>query len=508
MQVDPQDAVVHAIPARPLPLAAAAARLAGLDIEARFRTIAVPFPSMLEVGTCFTQVTKRDRPVPFTLDRIAFEAPQAAIDEADGATIVLEYRFLARSGRIIEAARCRVPKSQLAIDQVFGQFTEHGLGARRGTLKAALAKGTSGLANGWVVSVDPGSFLPGGVVATMSGDGLCGTEENPCILDGVETEQCDSGWQEWNEDLNECYCANGSDEWDCWLDPNPGGPGPGGPTPPGGGAGGGDPVADLEALLSLNQFALLDSIPCALLPEMSGLAQTTVPQWIIDRKTGTALQELATAAGKAVNVDKYTVMLNMNAVPSGISAEGVFEHIRTNLPALTAGNGTFSYYDAEEQGPWLSSQPPPNGPQGTYFSIDLPWPLSASVVASDFIPDASWTFSTVSTSQDLSHPVSGHRSFTWTEAGGWGVLTIRGVDRVSTPLWNIGSTLRDVFDAGDLVWQNFQMNLSAMWGGAPSRVGRHIVWTGSSCRMSYRATRTLSPSRDASRDRRTPWPES
>jgi hypothetical protein len=240
LQIDPQDAVVHAIPARPLPLAAAAARLAGLDIEARFRTIAVPFPSILEVGTCFTQVTKRDRPVPFALDRVAFEAPQAAIDEADGATIVLEYRFLARSGRIIEAARCRVPKSQLAIDQVFGQFTEHGLGARRGTLKAALAKGPTGLANGWVVSVEPGSFLPGGVVATMSGDGLCGTEENPCILDGVETEQCDSGWQEWNEDLNECYCANGSTEWDCWLDPggsDPNNPGPG----PGDGGGSSSP---------------------------------------------------------------------------------------------------------------------------------------------------------------------------------------------------------------------------------------------------------------------------
>jgi hypothetical protein len=39
------------------PPSAAAARLAGLDIETRFRTIGVPFPDITEVGTCFTQVT-------------------------------------------------------------------------------------------------------------------------------------------------------------------------------------------------------------------------------------------------------------------------------------------------------------------------------------------------------------------------------------------------------------------------------------------------------------------
>lgn len=245
-QAEFQAALVDATASRPLPLAAA--QMANLQIETRFRTIAIPFPDLTEVGTCFTQVSKRARPIPFTFDRIHFEAPQAAIDEAKGESIVLEYRFRSRSGVIIEAARCRVPKSHLAVEQVFSEFTDNGLGARRGGLRgglsAALSAGDKGLADGWVVTVDPKPHSMGSVVAMMGGDFPCGTVENPCVLDGIDTEQCENENQEWNEDLDECECANGSTEWDCWLDP--GGSGPNNPGPGDGGGSSSPPWFDNE----------------------------------------------------------------------------------------------------------------------------------------------------------------------------------------------------------------------------------------------------------------------
>lgn len=234
-EAEPHDAVVHANPAHPVPFTEATTRLAGLGLEARFRTIGVPFPSVMEVGTCYTQVTKSVRPVPFTFDRLTFEAPQAAIAEADGASILLEYRFRSRNGMVIEAARCRVPDSRLAVEQVFGHLAEHGLGARRVGLKAAVAAGLTGMADGWVVSVDTAPLPQGDVVGGSPCEGS-GTEEDPCILEGVEPESCDSWYQEWDESLEECVCANGSPYWDCWIHPDD----PEYPDdPPGGGGGGG-----------------------------------------------------------------------------------------------------------------------------------------------------------------------------------------------------------------------------------------------------------------------------
>jgi len=230
-QVEPQDALVHATPSRAHPMAAAAAHLAALDINTRFRTIAVPYPSTLEVGTCYTQVTTRARPVPFTMDHITFEAPQAALDEADGASVLLEYRFRDSSGRIIEAARCRVPNSQVAIDQVFGQFAEHGLGARVSRPGASHTWGGTPVTGGLMVSGDPVPASLEHIVAAMDGGpgGECDANPDPeydChVLDGVyngggDGEQCASWHQEWDEDLLECNCANGSPEWDCWIDPD------------------------------------------------------------------------------------------------------------------------------------------------------------------------------------------------------------------------------------------------------------------------------------------------
>jgi hypothetical protein len=107
----------------------------------------------------------------------------------------------------------------------------------------------------------------GDVVATMHGDGPCegsGTEQDPCVLDGIETEQC-SPYQEWDEGLDECFCENGSDEWDCWIDPNPGGPDPGEPIPSGDVGGGGsdgshEPLAPDEA--AEDWFLKLPEVNC------------------------------------------------------------------------------------------------------------------------------------------------------------------------------------------------------------------------------------------------------
>jgi hypothetical protein len=170
-----------------------------------------------------------------------------------------------------------------------------------------------------------------------------------------------------------------------------------------------------------------------------------------------------------VNLDEFTVSVDMSQLPAGLSAGDLFDHIRGNLPALTTGNpGTFSYYYPGEEYRWMSSAGVPNGPKGSYFSIDLPLHFSASVVVSTFIPGSSWTFSTVQTLQNSTHPVSGHRSFTWTESGGTGTLAIRGVDRVSDDWWGAANKVRNLLTAGDAVWRNFQQNLAGMLG--PSAV--------------------------------------
>lgn len=309
-------------------------------------------------------------------------------------------------------------------------------------------------------------------IAQTEGDG---TKECPITgYDDLETG-CDNPFEDYNPDSGECECENGSEEFDCWeegdepepdcdFEPCDDDDGEGGG---GSGDGGGetDSVTALLALVEQDPFILVaDTVPCDLIPQWSNLAETEVAQSILDRYPETQLQELATAAGAVVNMDEYTVTVDLGALPDSVDAGGVFDQIRRNLLNLTSGHpGAFSYYASAEEAMWMGATP-----LGTYFSINLPAFLSASVATSVFDTGSSWTFSTVRTTTDGSHPVSGHRTFIWAESGGTGTFTIRGVDRVSGGWWIVPDFWPGLFNQGDLVWQNFQQGLADLFG--PSTV--------------------------------------
>jgi hypothetical protein len=251
-----------------LPPPTVVAGFTDLEISVRLRTVAVPFPEPDEVGICHTQVTKRDRPVPFELGHIEVQVPSAAWDEGAGESALIEYRLRGRNGMLLEAARCRIPRSRLAAEHVFSQFSRYGSEWREAGRAPASGRQGAGTEDGWKVIVGPGSplrhpALSGPVVAmTEGGDGpdpcIPGPDddpldpeepsEHPCELEEILVsgdESCDNQFHDYDPELEECACPNGSEAEDCWLEgdgPGDGNdpPGDGGGSGGGGGGGGGD----------------------------------------------------------------------------------------------------------------------------------------------------------------------------------------------------------------------------------------------------------------------------
>jgi len=235
-----------------------------LELAERFRALAIAFPAPIEAGVCHTQVPKRQRPVPFELDRVEIEMPQEAWYEAQDQTALFQYVLLARNGMILRAVRCRIPRSELARDRVIEHFglrvegmrlrgegwSDAGAGtvsavpAPHGRLLAPLVLALDGGGDGQPCSEpDPPSYcLP------------CSDSQNPDPCWEVDGFLVEGGCMNPNHQRNEdgiCACWNGSPEDDCYLEwegegdfcdefpdfcPEGGEPGGGG-----GGGGGGDP---------------------------------------------------------------------------------------------------------------------------------------------------------------------------------------------------------------------------------------------------------------------------
>jgi len=127
-----------------------------LEISVRLRSVGVPFPGPDEIGVCHTQVSKRQRPVPFEIGRLELDVPEAARDEAAGRSLLVEYRLRARNGLLLEAARCRVPRSTLAVEHVFAQFSKGDRSRESAPVSAASSAGETGSADGWTIRIGPG----------------------------------------------------------------------------------------------------------------------------------------------------------------------------------------------------------------------------------------------------------------------------------------------------------------------------------------------------------------
>ena len=185
------------------------------------------------------------------------------------------------------------------------------------------------------------------------------------------------------------------------------------------------------------------------------------------------IQDLENAAGGEINLDYFSVTVPGNQIPNGWTADAYLEHIRTNLNDYV--DTTISQFEAypglDSWTRWLSTTP-----LGTVFSIQLTPEIlgiqfdleDGSVVASGD-DQASWIFTTLYTSEDGYHPVSGNRRFGFSDNGdGTYTFYTRGTDRLSTDYYDWGNWLMGgfAFNSADDLWQSFQDQIAGDFGAA------------------------------------------
>lgn len=170
-----------------------------------------------------------------------------------------------------------------------------------------------------------------------------------------------------------------------------------------------------------------------------------------------------------INLDYYSVIIDR--LPPDMTADQLLQFMRANLNNFVDNDmAVFSPYATVDAARWNA-----NNPLGAVLSIELGLtPDSASVVTSD-VNNQSWTFSTLWTTQDYGHPVSGNRRFGYFEWNGSLVFYARGADRATSNILD-RSISRLVFAGGDSLWKSFQHQLTSFvntYGGS-ARVGRTV----------------------------------
>src|SRR5215470_4186998 len=189
-----------------------------------------------------------------------------------------------------------------------------------------------------------------------------------------------------------------------------------------------------------------------------------VQQQALGRDIGITFHRIENGHG-AVNLDYYPITVSVLPVINGhrLSAPELLEHVRTHLQDFFDHSAaTFHPYDElRDQRQWHSSSP-----TGSVMQFDVKpgwWNLysgidDGTVIASECKPDH-WIFSTVHSSADFDHPVSGNREFGYTpQADGDFVFYTRGADRATGYLDSLLSRL--VFGGAEALWQSFQTHLA------------------------------------------------
>jgi len=231
----------------------------------------------------------------------------------------------------------------------------------------------------------------------------------------------------------------------------------------------------LEDLLEANPHALLD-IPCDQIPLWQEVANVEIPVTVTDRLQneqileGSEIQALEDASGARINMDYYTVTAPLGSIPNGQSPEVYLNNIRLNINDYTPGT-PFNFYPGldGESIRWATS------PLGTVFSLSLGFLVNGSIIATDFSP-SHWIFSTLYTSEDGWHPVSGNRKFGYTDNDD-GTVTFytRAVDRISKDHFVTASDwVKDVFDAGGEVWEALQEEIVSDVG--PGAIVESVIY--------------------------------
>lgn len=158
-----------------------------------------------------------------------------------------------------------------------------------------------------------------------------------------------------------------------------------------------------------------------------------------------------------LNLDYYSVRITAMPLIDGRRAtpESLVDYLRRNINDVIDTNVCeFTPYDATEETKWTSGDPTgavihidmKDGIIGTTVNVD-----DGSVVCAESTP-TSWIFSTIWTTDDGDHPVSGNREFGVTSDDEGTYFYTRGADR---PTGVIDSTMsRAVFGAADKLWRS------------------------------------------------------
>ena len=205
------------------------------------------------------------------------------------------------------------------------------------------------------------------------------------------------------------------------------------------------------------------------------------------------IQAIQNAAGIAINLDYFSV--NVQRLPSingqQLTADQFLNYIRLNMDAFVDNSlSTFSPHPSlpGEAGIWQSSNP-----LGAIISIGIPID-PGSVITSAYSP-RSWVFSTITDPYNGAHPVSGNRTFGYTQlpSGGYTFYT-RGTDRINYRAAELAGYIRNVstttpfqFTQADLLWTSFQNKIKKFVG---DNGGQAVVVAPTTVRPNWSAVKT------------------
>lgn len=236
-------------------------------------------------------------------------------------------------------------------------------------------------------------------------------------------------------------------------------------------------TAILKSILEEDPFALID-IPCEELSQAwKDLAEHKPNQAVKDRvqqlnqeSYDIEMQYIEDASGAIVNMDYFPVEITQlpenPATGETFTGREFFNYIRENFADICFNDNTsFGPYNQTEAQRWNSTNY-----LGTVMRFDIavslfgifPGQQDGSVLCTDQ-QNQSWIFSTIYTSQDHSHPVSGNRQFGLTaNPDGTYTFYTAGVDRVAESFDELVSELPNTagaFEGGEEIWSSLQNNL-------------------------------------------------
>lgn len=255
----------------------------------------------------------------------------------------------------------------------------------------------------------------------------------------------------------------------------------GNPPHAGGGSGNNNKaIRNLKHSLNQNPYLLL-KVPCKEISEWKNLAQYEMKDSVTKRLNKVLkdyrIQKLENAAGPIINMDYFSVTVSAKNIPHNWTATEYLANIRRRINQYTDGSVFKPYPGLKgEWKRWLS-----NDPLGSILSIQLmgsaEWFDDGTVVTSGYESSTnSWIFTTLYTSEDDWHPVSGNRKFGFTKNND-GTVTFftRGVDRLSNDWYKWGQKITGVpFGETDNLWSSFQDLIAADFNSAT--IHEPVTW--------------------------------